>query len=94
MPLYLPQFCVTCFLAFWLSGCGSSHRITQENYDRLKTGMTSAEVEAVLGKPDEIKSADIPLVATASHLYENGGNRIVLTFYNDKLVTKEANIRQ
>lgn len=35
-----------------LTGCGD-RRLTMDNYERLSTGMTRAEVEAILGDPSE-----------------------------------------
>lgn len=35
-----------------LPACGGSKRVTKANYDRIKTDMTLAEVEAILGKGD------------------------------------------
>jgi hypothetical protein len=37
-----------------LIGCS---KVNQENYDRLKTGMSKAEVEEVLGKPNHCDAA-------------------------------------
>jgi len=41
-----------------LSGCGG--KVTKDNYDKLKDGMTEKEVEDILGKPTETKEVDIP----------------------------------
>jgi hypothetical protein len=39
------------FAAAFIAGCGASSKITKENYDRVKEGMTRAEVVAILGEP-------------------------------------------
>ena len=44
-------FCLSLLL---LVGCS---KLTVENYDRLKVGMSYAEVTALLGKPDECSDA-------------------------------------
>ncbi len=33
-----------------LAGCGGHKRLTRENFDRIKEGMSLAEVEAILGR--------------------------------------------
>ncbi len=41
-------------LATFLFGCS---KLTQKNYDKLKTGMAFDEVEAILGKPTSCSEA-------------------------------------
>ena len=38
-------------LAVLISGCGAGSKITKENYEKVKEGMTRAEVVAILGEP-------------------------------------------
>jgi hypothetical protein len=40
-------------LAMVLSGCGS--RVSKNNHARIKIGMTEAEVQRILGSPDETR---------------------------------------
>jgi hypothetical protein len=37
--------------AAFIVGCGAGSKITRENYDKVKEGMTKAEVVAILGEP-------------------------------------------
>jgi hypothetical protein len=39
-------------LCLALPACGGNKRITKANYDRIKEGMSLADVEAILGKGD------------------------------------------
>lgn len=48
---------VLCFLFF--TGCGG--RLSRANYERIKTGMTLKEVEAILGKGNEQSSSQIDI---------------------------------
>ena len=34
-----------------VAGCGVGSKVTKENYDKVKEGMTKAEVVAILGAP-------------------------------------------
>jgi len=87
---------IGCLLAILigLTGCAEeaeTSRVTQENFNQLKEGMTTDDVQAILGEPTEVKRADIPMVATASYRYaDEKNNRIELTFFNNKLTTKKA----
>jgi len=47
-------FLVVAVAALTLSGCS---KLNQENYDKLKMGMTLAEIEKVIGGNDECSSA-------------------------------------
>jgi len=76
-----------------LAGC-AEQRITRENYTKIGRGMSMAEVKEILGPPTEVKTAEIPMVDTASYTYIHGKNRISLTFFNDMLVAKEANFSE
>jgi hypothetical protein len=35
------------------------HRVTQENFDRIRKGMTPAEVQAILGPPDDYTTGPV-----------------------------------
>lgn len=49
----LRKFALLCFCVV-LAACS---KVTQENYSKLKTGMTKAEVEALLGDPTDCAGA-------------------------------------
>jgi len=66
-------FSVVVILVLFTSGCGS--KLNTSNYERVRTGMTLAEVEAILGKGSEdaesqvsvpSQSISIPGVGSAS----------------------------
>jgi hypothetical protein len=64
-------------------------RITIENFNKLKTGMSRSEVEALLGKGEQVSS-----ISGGGHTYsvdswiDEDFRSIILTFDNDKLSTK------
>ena len=74
-----------------LAGCGGS-KVSKDNFDKVQTGMTVAEVEGILGKGTEEAGAGGSLggvVASGKILsWTDGGKRIVVTFMNDKVATK------
>ena len=89
----LPLWTAGLLAILLMSGCGKG-RLTLANYEEIQSGMSTKEVEAILGKPTEMKSSEIPLVSTSAWIYVDGEDRISLTFFNDKLVSKEANLRE
>jgi len=71
-----------------MSGCGS--KISQSNFDKVKEGMTQAEVTAILGEPTETevvgKTNNIDIKGP---VWEGSGYKIVTVFSDDgKLQTK------
>lgn len=73
-----------------LVACGSS--VTQENYDRIETGMTVDDVVGILGASttSELKSVSIGDMKFEAGpvTWESGDATIVVTFAQGKVVTK------
>ena len=71
-------------LALGLAGCGS--KITKDNYDKIKVGMTEDEVKDILGEPTKAVSGGIAgLVGGGVMTWEDGQKSIVVTFANGKV---------
>jgi hypothetical protein len=51
-------------------------RITRENYDRIRAGMTRAEIETILGPPGDYTTAPIEGVRVASSTFSAPGSEI------------------
>ncbi len=71
-----------------LVGCGS--KLTSANLDRVQPQMSKQEVEAILGKPTEVKTTDLAVFSTTTYIYRKGNDEVVLSFLNDKLLTKSG----
>ena len=69
-----------------LAGCS---RITPENYQQLKVGMTFDDVTALLGQPDDCPEA---LVGVKTCYWQSGSKRIEINFMMDRVAiyTKEG----
>jgi hypothetical protein len=88
---------LVCCLA--LVGCGGGGKVTKENHAKLKTGMTEAEVVAVMGTPTKKTEADpaaaVPgglmppgvgdMAKTTVLTWEEGGKSIVVTLMGGKV---------
>jgi outer membrane protein assembly factor BamE (lipoprotein component of BamABCDE complex) len=71
-----------------LAACGSS-RLTQENFDKIHTGMTQAEVAAILGEPTESSSVDVAVFSGTASTWKKDGTTITIQFANGKVVAKQ-----
>ena len=69
-------------------GC---NKVTKENYDKVKTGMTIDEVEDILGKGKMEEGATGALGGLTGSAkvctWTKGDAKIVVTFVNDKVTT-------
>jgi hypothetical protein len=74
------------------SGGSSSSKVTKDNFDKVTTGMTQAQVEDILGKGTEAGGA----AATASDssgpgkviIWKDGDKSITVKFVNDQVFAK------
>jgi len=75
-------------LALVLMGCGggSPLTLTQENWDKVHDGMSSAEVRGILGAPTDSKDEPIPIVGgtETTYTYRNDTSEVVIVFKNDQ----------
>ena len=82
-----PILAILLLTALAVVACGS--KVTQENYDLVKTGMTKDETTSILGQPD--KSSDValgPLSGTTA-TWNGEGISVTIQFVNDKVALKE-----
>jgi hypothetical protein len=74
--------------ALGLMACSGS-RVNQDNFDKIKTGMSLAEVRAILGEPADSSSIDAVVFSGASVIWKGEGITISIQFVNDKVIAKE-----
>jgi hypothetical protein len=67
----------------------SGAKITQENFDKIKTGMTMAEVKAILGEPADSSSIDVAVISGGAAMWKGNGITINIQFMNGKVIAKE-----
>lgn len=83
------------FTIFTFDACksGPLSTLTQENLDKIQTGMSSAQVKAILGEPTESKTEPIPIVGgtKTTYTYSNDQSHVVIVLKNDQVQTKEGN---
>src|SRR5499427_4777437 len=94
--------CLLAALTLTFAVACSKSRLTKENYDKIATGMSPAEVEGIMGKGTEQASSSVAIPqVSAGGVTVGGGNTstkvltwqegrkvISVTFVNDKVMTK------
>ncbi len=73
--------------ALVLAGCGSN--VNQENFDKIKAGMTKEEVTAILGKPDETSGFSLGSLSGESATWKGKDASIDIQFANEKVMSKQ-----
>lgn len=86
-----------------LSGCGMN-KVSKENFDKVKEGMSLQEVEAVLGSGSKLGGDGVNVAAqfgvdvgvsapppsTTDYEWESGTKKITVTFRDGKVVQKRS----
>ena len=75
IKLVVLAICVFSILA--LAGCS---KVSKENYDKIKTGMSYEEVVGVLGKPN---TCEEPVLKTKSCMWSSSDKQIKIKFVAD-----------
>jgi coenzyme F420-reducing hydrogenase gamma subunit len=79
---------LTMVICMGLVSCAGS-KITQENFEKIKTGMSLSQVIAILGEPTESSSVDVAVVSGAVSKWKKGDLTIAIQFVNNKVVAKQ-----
>ena len=67
----------------------SGLKISQENFEKIQTGMSLAQVTAILGEPTESSSVDVAVFSGTVSKWRAGGVTITIQFVNGKVVAKQ-----
>ncbi|MFZ5555637.1 MAG: DUF3862 domain-containing protein [Pseudomonadota bacterium] len=87
VPAALRATLAALLAALVLAACGS--KVSQENFDRIKSGMTKEEVVAILGKPDETSGFSLGNLSGESAAWTGRDASISVQFANDKVLSKQ-----
>lgn len=63
-------------------------KVTQENFDKLRDGMTESEVHALLGSPSSSSSVQIVGVSGTASKWQGSDALITVRFVNGKVALK------
>lgn len=67
----------------------SGLKISQENFEKIQTGMSLAQVSAILGPPTESSSVDVAVFSGTVSKWKAGDVTITIQFVNGKVVAKQ-----
>ncbi len=70
-----------------LVACGT--KVTQENFDKIKAGMTQEEVTALLGEPTEASGFSLGNLSGTSAVWKDKNGAIHIQFVNGKVLSKQ-----
>jgi hypothetical protein len=71
-----------------LVSCSGS-KISQENFEKIQTGMALAQVQAILGEATESSSVDVAVFSGTVSKWRAGDVTITIQFVNGKVVAKQ-----
>jgi outer membrane protein assembly factor BamE (lipoprotein component of BamABCDE complex) len=79
-----------------LAGCNrnvlTGSKLTLDNYNQITTGMSKAQVEKILGPPTSMETKDMLIFKKTIWRYEDGQKFAQITFKNDEVDSKDANL--
>src|SRR5215831_17066132 len=73
-------------LLLLLVGCGS--RLSQENFEKIRDGMSQKEVRDILGEPVNAEGASVLGISGGEAVWRDDKTLITVHFLNDKVVSK------
>ena len=79
---------VAMVFALGIMACSGS-KINQDNFEKIKTGMTLAEVKAILGEPADSSSIGAAGISGGTAMWKVEGISINIQFMNGKVIAKE-----
>ena len=74
-------------LLMCLAACGS--RLSQENFDKVREGMSQKEVREILGEPAGAEGASLLGLSSGEAVWKDDKTTITVHFLNDKVVSKQ-----
>jgi outer membrane protein assembly factor BamE (lipoprotein component of BamABCDE complex) len=73
-------------LLLCLVACGS--RLNQENFDKVRDGMSQKEVREILGEPVDASGASFLGLSSGEAVWKDNKTKITVHFLNDKVISK------
>ena len=73
-------------LLLCLAACGS--RLNQENFDKVRDGMSQKEVREILGDPADASGASFLGLSSGEAVWKDNKTTITVHFLNDKVISK------
>ena len=69
-------------------------RLTEDNLKKIHSGMTTAEVKAILGEPTSTETSNaLGIFSGTTYTYHSGSSDVKITFLNDKVMATEGEFK-
>ena len=81
-------------LAFAVTACNSSKRLTKANVNEVAEGMSKKQVESILGPPTAIDTKDFVLMKKTTYIYAQGKESVTVVFKDDKVQSKASTLSE
>jgi outer membrane protein assembly factor BamE (lipoprotein component of BamABCDE complex) len=91
---FLRCVCLVTLLAFAVTACNSSKRLTKANVDEVTEGMSKKQVESILGPPTTVDTKDFVLLKKTSYVYAQGKDSVTVIFKDDKVQSKASTLSE
>ena len=77
--------------ALFLAACGS--KLTEDNLQKIHSGMTTDEVKTILGTPTDVQSSGALGITGTTYTYHTDKSDVKITFLNDKVIGTEGDFK-
>lgn len=85
---------VAAMLAFAVTACNPSKRLTKANVDEVQEGMAKKQVESILGPPTTVDTKDFVLLKKTVYVYAQGKESVTIIFKDDKVQSKASTLSE
>ena len=89
MSQIVSRFILVLMLLFVLDSC-IGKRITKANVDQVAEGMSTKQVESILGQPTSSKTEDPTIMKQTTYVYRQGKDTVTIVFKDDKVQSKDS----
>ncbi len=72
-----------------VTGCNNGRRFTKANVDEVVNGMPKKQVESLLGPPDSVSNI---VMRKTIYIYQQGNEKVTITFKDDEVQAKDSNL--
>lgn len=81
------------FLAVSFLMATACSRLTEDNLQKIHNGMTTDEVKAILGSPNDVQSSGALGITGTTFTYHTSSSDVKITFLNDKVIATEGEFK-
>ena len=74
------------FFVSFLAACGE--KLTQENFNKISSGMPYAEVVKILGEPESSEGGGVFGITAGTSVWKDETHQIMIVFLNEKVTSK------